>query len=166
MLIASFFLAISSQNRFTACPSFSTSFQASPNGPSWCWWLLAVLPLEGRAQLPFVALTSLKDRLSGIRKVLLFMAQSRHRWCGSHGKPPFLLLPPLSSRATVDLLFLPSDAQRTDAAAAQLLRRGFHLHADGKLRSELVDIFHSSRCRRGRRRQSGPADVADRRRIP
>eukprot|EP00064_Thunnus_orientalis_P012450 superscaffoldBa00001910_g12485 len=52
---------------------------ASPNGPSWCWWLLAVLPLEGRAQLPFLAITSLKDRLSGIRKVLLFMAHSRHR---------------------------------------------------------------------------------------
>uniref|UniRef100_A0A3B4ADL1 LON peptidase N-terminal domain and ring finger 3 n=1 Tax=Periophthalmus magnuspinnatus TaxID=409849 RepID=A0A3B4ADL1_9GOBI len=49
-----------------------------PNGPSWCWWLLAVLPLEGRAQLPFLALTSLKDRLSGLRKVLLFMSQSRN----------------------------------------------------------------------------------------
>ncbi|KAG7223599.1 hypothetical protein INR49_028492 [Caranx melampygus] len=35
--------------------------------------------LQGRAQLPFLALTSLKDRLSGIRKVLLFISQSRHR---------------------------------------------------------------------------------------
>ncbi|CAB1336987.1 unnamed protein product [Coregonus sp. 'balchen'] len=50
---------------------------ASPNGPSWCWWLLAVLPLAGRAQLPFLALTSLKDRLSGIRRVLLFMSRNR-----------------------------------------------------------------------------------------
>lgn len=54
--------------------------QASPNGPSWCWWLLAVLPLEGRAQLPFLALTSLKDRLNGIRRVLLLMARNRSRW--------------------------------------------------------------------------------------
>lgn len=61
-------------------PSLSPSTQPGPNGPSWCWWLLAVLPLDGRAQLPFLALTSLKDRLSGIRKVLLFMAHStRHR---------------------------------------------------------------------------------------
>uniref|UniRef100_A0A3Q0R7R7 LON peptidase N-terminal domain and ring finger 3 n=1 Tax=Amphilophus citrinellus TaxID=61819 RepID=A0A3Q0R7R7_AMPCI len=51
----------------------------NPNGPSWCWWLLAVLPLEGRAQLPFLALTSLRDRLSGIRKVLLFMLHNRSR---------------------------------------------------------------------------------------
>lgn len=71
-------------NLLTPGLRFSVSLQASPNGPSWCWWLLAVLPLEGRAQLPFLALTSLKDRLSGIRKVLLFMTQSRHRWHTLH----------------------------------------------------------------------------------
>ncbi|XP_072252319.1 LON peptidase N-terminal domain and RING finger protein 3-like [Leuresthes tenuis] len=67
------------EGHFGPMPEKDSELQASPNGPSWCWWLVAVLPLEGRAQLPFLALTSLKDRLSGIRKVLLFMAQSRHR---------------------------------------------------------------------------------------
>ncbi|XP_037636663.1 LON peptidase N-terminal domain and RING finger protein 3-like [Sebastes umbrosus] len=67
------------EGHFGPMPQKDSEFQDSPNGPSWCWWLLAVLPLEGRAQLPFLALTSLKDRLSGIRKVLLFMAHSRHR---------------------------------------------------------------------------------------
>ncbi|TNN41077.1 LON peptidase N-terminal domain and RING finger protein 3 [Liparis tanakae] len=67
------------EGHFGAMPQKDPELQESPNGPSWCWWLLAVLPLEGRAQLPFLALTSLKDRLSGIRKVLLFMAHSRHR---------------------------------------------------------------------------------------
>ncbi|KAI3351997.1 hypothetical protein L3Q82_020825 [Scortum barcoo] len=67
------------EGHFGPMPGKDSVLQASPNGPSWCWWLLAVLPLEGRAQLPFLALTSLKDRLSGIRKVLLFMAHSRHR---------------------------------------------------------------------------------------
>ncbi|KAK2849506.1 hypothetical protein Q5P01_009340 [Channa striata] len=67
------------EGHFGPMPDKDSELQASPNGPSWCWWLLAVLPLEGRAQLPFLALTSLKDRLSGIRKVLLFMSQSRHR---------------------------------------------------------------------------------------
>uniref|UniRef100_UPI0037E9629F LON peptidase N-terminal domain and RING finger protein 3-like isoform X2 n=1 Tax=Semicossyphus pulcher TaxID=241346 RepID=UPI0037E9629F len=67
------------EGHFGPMPGKDSVLQTSPNGPSWCWWLLAVLPLEGRAQLPFLALTSLKDRLSGIRKVLLFMAQSRHR---------------------------------------------------------------------------------------
>ncbi|XP_029021875.1 LON peptidase N-terminal domain and RING finger protein 3-like [Betta splendens] len=67
------------EGHFGPMPAKDFELQASPNGPSWCWWLLAVLPLEGRAQLPFLALTSLKDRLSGIRKVLLFMTQCRHR---------------------------------------------------------------------------------------
>lgn len=67
------------EGHFGPMPPKEKHIQWSPNGPSWCWWLLAVLPLEGRAQLPFLAMTSLKDRLSGIRKVLLFMSQSRHR---------------------------------------------------------------------------------------
>ncbi|XP_077466013.1 LON peptidase N-terminal domain and RING finger protein 3-like [Stigmatopora argus] len=67
------------EGHFGPIPEKDSELQASPNGPSWCWWLLAVLPLEGRAQLPFLAITSLKDRLSGIRKVLLFMAHSRRR---------------------------------------------------------------------------------------
>ncbi|XP_022607467.1 LON peptidase N-terminal domain and RING finger protein 3 [Seriola dumerili] len=67
------------EGHFGPMPEKDCELQACPNGPSWCWWLLAVLPLEGRAQLPFLALTSLKDRLSGIRKVLLFMTHSRHR---------------------------------------------------------------------------------------
>ncbi|XP_077434521.1 LON peptidase N-terminal domain and RING finger protein 3-like isoform X2 [Vanacampus margaritifer] len=67
------------EGHFGPIPEKDSELQASPNGPSWCWWLLAVLPLEGRAQLPFLAITSLKDRLSGIRKVLLFMSRSRHR---------------------------------------------------------------------------------------
>ncbi|KAM4732813.1 LON peptidase N-terminal domain and RING finger protein 3-like [Anableps anableps] len=67
------------EGHFGPMPKKDAELQASPNGPSWCWWLLAVLPLESRAQLPFLALTSLKDRLSGIRKVLLFMSQSRPR---------------------------------------------------------------------------------------
>ncbi|XP_020796623.2 LON peptidase N-terminal domain and RING finger protein 3-like [Boleophthalmus pectinirostris] len=66
------------EGHFGPMPPKETEIQSSPNGPSWCWWLLAVLPLEGRAQLPFLALTSLKDRLSGLRKVLLFMSQSRN----------------------------------------------------------------------------------------
>uniref|UniRef100_A0A669DRJ8 LON peptidase N-terminal domain and ring finger 3 n=1 Tax=Oreochromis niloticus TaxID=8128 RepID=A0A669DRJ8_ORENI len=67
------------EGHFGPMPDKDSELQASPNGPSWCWWLLAVLPLEGRAQLPFLALTSLRDRLSGIRKVLLFMSQNRSR---------------------------------------------------------------------------------------
>ncbi|KAJ8281735.1 hypothetical protein COCON_G00042540 [Conger conger] len=64
---------------FGPMPEKEPEPQVGPNGPSWCWWLLAVLPLEGRAQLPFLAMTALKDRLIGIRRVLLFMSRNRSR---------------------------------------------------------------------------------------
>ncbi|MBN3285290.1 LONF3 protein, partial [Polyodon spathula] len=64
---------------FGPMPDKEPEPQVSPNGPSWCWWLLAVLPLEGRAQLPFLAMTSLRERLVGIRRVLSFMSRGRAR---------------------------------------------------------------------------------------
>eukprot|EP00079_Xenopus_tropicalis_P010059 XP_002934588.2 PREDICTED: LON peptidase N-terminal domain and RING finger protein 3 [Xenopus tropicalis] len=66
-------------SHFGPMPANDCDIQANPNGPAWCWWILAVLPLESRAQLPFLAMTSLKDRLTGIRRVLLFMCRSRPR---------------------------------------------------------------------------------------
>ncbi|KAI1903074.1 hypothetical protein AGOR_G00023460 [Albula goreensis] len=64
---------------FGPMPEKDLEPQISPNGPSWCWWLLAVMPLESCAQLPFLAITSLKDRLTGIRRVLFFMSRNRSR---------------------------------------------------------------------------------------
>ncbi|XP_042334960.1 LON peptidase N-terminal domain and RING finger protein 3 isoform X2 [Sceloporus undulatus] len=66
-------------SHFGPMPAKDLDPQASPNGPSWCWWILAVLPLESRAQLPFLAMTSLKDRLNGIKRILAFMSRSRSR---------------------------------------------------------------------------------------
>ncbi|XP_066517577.1 LON peptidase N-terminal domain and RING finger protein 2 [Hoplias malabaricus] len=53
--------------------------QGNPSGPAWSWWLLAVLPLESRAQLTILAMTSLKDRLIAIRRVLIFVTRKRPR---------------------------------------------------------------------------------------
>nr|XP_060611995.1 LON peptidase N-terminal domain and RING finger protein 3 [Anolis sagrei ordinatus] len=66
-------------SHFGPMPAKDSDPQANPNGPSWCWWILAVLPLESRAQLPFLAMTSLKERLNGIKRVLAFMSRSRSR---------------------------------------------------------------------------------------
>uniref|UniRef100_UPI00398F19BA LON peptidase N-terminal domain and RING finger protein 3-like isoform X2 n=1 Tax=Pristiophorus japonicus TaxID=55135 RepID=UPI00398F19BA len=66
-------------SHFGPMPKKDTDIQASPNGPGWCWWLLAVLPLENRAQLPFLAMTTLRERLKGIRRVLLFMSRNLPR---------------------------------------------------------------------------------------
>ncbi|XP_064933877.1 LON peptidase N-terminal domain and RING finger protein 3 isoform X2 [Columba livia] len=66
-------------SHFGPMPAKDPDPQSNPNGPAWCWWVLAVLPLENRAQLPFLAMKSLKDRLNGIRRVLTFMSRTRSR---------------------------------------------------------------------------------------
>ena len=54
-------------------PECEPDILASPNGPAWVWWELAVLPLDPRAQLALLAMTSLRERLLGIRRVLQFV---------------------------------------------------------------------------------------------
>ncbi|XP_054852792.1 LON peptidase N-terminal domain and RING finger protein 3 isoform X2 [Eublepharis macularius] len=66
-------------SHFGAMPAKDSEPQANPNGPAWCWWVLAVLPLESRAQLPFLAMTSLKERLDGIQRILTFMSRAKSR---------------------------------------------------------------------------------------
>nr|XP_020479642.1 LON peptidase N-terminal domain and RING finger protein 2 isoform X2 [Monopterus albus] len=66
-------------SHFGHLPSKDPNPQASPSGPAWSWWLLAVLPLENRAQLTILAMTSLKDRLIAIRRVLIFVTRKRPR---------------------------------------------------------------------------------------
>lgn len=64
-------------SHFGQLPAKDPDPQDSPSGPPWCWWLLAVLPLENRAQLTILAMTSLKDRLMAIRRVLIFVTRKR-----------------------------------------------------------------------------------------
>ncbi|KAH0624618.1 hypothetical protein JD844_032274 [Phrynosoma platyrhinos] len=66
-------------NHFGPMPGKEHEPQSNPSGPAWYWWLLAVLPLENRAQLAILAMTSLKDRLIAIRRVLIFVTRKRPR---------------------------------------------------------------------------------------
>ncbi|XP_006893831.1 PREDICTED: LON peptidase N-terminal domain and RING finger protein 3-like isoform X2 [Elephantulus edwardii] len=65
-------------HHFGPMPEKDADPQSNPNGPAWCWWILAVLPLENRAQLPFLAMRSLKDRLNGIRRILTFISRNQN----------------------------------------------------------------------------------------
>ncbi|XP_051982823.1 LON peptidase N-terminal domain and RING finger protein 2 isoform X2 [Xyrauchen texanus] len=66
-------------SHFGQLPVKDVDPQVNPNGPAWCWWLLAVLPLENRAQLTILAMNALKDRLIAIRRVLIFVTRKRPR---------------------------------------------------------------------------------------
>ncbi|KAM6151583.1 LOW QUALITY PROTEIN: LON peptidase N-terminal domain and RING finger protein 3 [Rhynchocyon petersi] len=65
-------------HHFGPMPEKDADPQVNPNGPAWCWWILAVLPLESRAQLPFLAMKSLKDRLNGIRRILAYITRNQN----------------------------------------------------------------------------------------
>ncbi|XP_006872170.1 PREDICTED: LON peptidase N-terminal domain and RING finger protein 3 isoform X2 [Chrysochloris asiatica] len=63
-------------HHFGPMPEKDADPQMNPDGPAWCWWILAVLPLESRAQLPFLAMRSLKERLNSIRRVVAFISRT------------------------------------------------------------------------------------------
>ena len=49
----------------------------SPNGPSWLWWALAAIPLQDRAKLIILSMTSLDERLRSLRRFLELLVLSR-----------------------------------------------------------------------------------------
>ncbi|CAN2387318.1 LON peptidase N-terminal domain and RING finger protein 1-like [Pristimantis euphronides] len=57
-------------------PSKEEDIQASPDGPTWCWWLLSVLPLDPTYQMVILSMTSLKERLFHLKHILSVFLQS------------------------------------------------------------------------------------------
>ncbi|XP_038647052.1 LON peptidase N-terminal domain and ring finger 1, like isoform X1 [Scyliorhinus canicula] len=62
---------------FGPMPERESDLQGPPNGPAWCWWLLAVLPVDPKYQLSVLSMTSLKSRLIKIQKILTYFSNAR-----------------------------------------------------------------------------------------
>ncbi|XP_032812601.2 LON peptidase N-terminal domain and RING finger protein 3-like [Petromyzon marinus] len=62
---------------FGPMPGKEPDPQLGPDGPSWCWWMLAVLPLDIRAQMSITSMTRLVERLVAIRRILILMTRTR-----------------------------------------------------------------------------------------
>jgi len=60
-------------------PELETLPLEEQHGPAWVWWLLAVLPLDPRAQLTILAMNSLKDRMQALQRVLRYVARRANR---------------------------------------------------------------------------------------
>ncbi|XP_037383864.1 LON peptidase N-terminal domain and RING finger protein 2 isoform X1 [Talpa occidentalis] len=62
-------------SHFGIMPDREAEPQSNPSGPAWSWWILAVLPLERKAQLAILGMTSLKERLLAIRRILVIITR-------------------------------------------------------------------------------------------
>ena len=64
-------------NAIGPMPSLEEKLFSSPNGPSWLWWSLAAIPLQDRAKLIILSMTSLDERLRSIRRFLEILITAR-----------------------------------------------------------------------------------------
>jgi len=58
---------------FGTMPSPEEDWMNLAEGPSWTWWLLAILPLDAKAQLAILGMNSLQKRLDSLLKVLRYV---------------------------------------------------------------------------------------------
>ncbi|KAM4708219.1 LON peptidase N-terminal domain and RING finger protein 1 [Discoglossus pictus] len=66
-------------HHFGSMPETEDNIQATPNGPAWCWWLLAVLPVDRRYQLSVLSMMSLKDRLLKLQHILTCFSRNQSK---------------------------------------------------------------------------------------
>ncbi|XP_028631351.1 LON peptidase N-terminal domain and RING finger protein 2 [Grammomys surdaster] len=62
-------------SHFGSMPEREPEPQSNSSGPAWSWWILAVLPLERKAQLAILGMASLKERLLAIRRILVIITR-------------------------------------------------------------------------------------------
>lgn len=61
------------QRVFGKMPTPEEDWARLPDGPSWTWWILAILPLGPQLQVGILGTTSLEKRLRAIEKTLNHM---------------------------------------------------------------------------------------------
>jgi len=70
---------ISILEHYGKLPDVEPDYWALPNGPSWLWWILNILPVDYKMKIQCLSMTSLKKRLLNIRRILTVLAEARNK---------------------------------------------------------------------------------------
>lgn len=65
-------------NAIGPMPRLEREHLSSGDGPSWLWWALAAVPLQDKAKLIIVSMTSLAERLQSIRRFLELLLRVKY----------------------------------------------------------------------------------------
>lgn len=65
-------------NAIGPIPSLDRENLSSRDGPSWLWWALAAVPLQDKAKLIIVSMTSLAERLQSVRRFLELLLKVKY----------------------------------------------------------------------------------------
>ncbi|XP_029443064.1 LON peptidase N-terminal domain and RING finger protein 1 isoform X2 [Rhinatrema bivittatum] len=66
-------------HHFGSMPEREENIQVMPNGPAWCWWLLAVLPVDRRYQLSVLSMMSVQERLIKLQHILTYFSRNQSK---------------------------------------------------------------------------------------
>ncbi|XP_013928436.1 PREDICTED: LON peptidase N-terminal domain and RING finger protein 1-like [Thamnophis sirtalis] len=64
---------------FGPMPEKEENLQETADGPAWCWWLLAVLPVDPKYQLSVLSMKSLRERLIKIQAILTYFSRDQSK---------------------------------------------------------------------------------------
>lgn len=64
-------------NHYGGLPSTESNYWTLPNGPSWSWWILNILPVDPALKIKLLSITSLKKRLENIRRILKILEKAK-----------------------------------------------------------------------------------------
>jgi len=62
---------------YGAMPRVEQDYWTALSGPSWAWWVLAILPLDPMAQVQILSQTVLRKRLEALGRILAYMVRRR-----------------------------------------------------------------------------------------
>lgn len=60
---------------FGVMPDIEPDWMTLPDGPAWLWWLMAILPLNPKAQVAILSMTQIEKRLEAVQRGVAFVRQ-------------------------------------------------------------------------------------------